>query len=39
VEPMKDFARLVEPEIPRLRRYARVLTRDLACTNDFVQSC
>src|SRR3954447_21555940 len=26
-DPMNDFARLLEAEIPRLRRYARALTR------------
>src|SRR5438270_323581 len=26
---MSDFARLLETEIPRLRRYARALTRDV----------
>ena len=33
---MKDFAQLLEVEIPRLRRYARVLTRDLARADDLV---
>src|ERR1700758_1353550 len=36
---MTDFARLVETEIPRLRRYARALTRDAARADDLVQSC
>ena len=36
---MNDFARLLEPEIPRLRRYARALTRDVARADDLVQSC
>jgi RNA polymerase sigma-70 factor, ECF subfamily len=36
---MKDFARLLEAEIPHLRRYAHVLTWDLACTDDLVQTC
>jgi RNA polymerase sigma-70 factor, ECF subfamily len=36
---MNDLARLLEPEIPRLRRYARALTRDLARADDLVQSC
>jgi RNA polymerase sigma-70 factor (ECF subfamily) len=36
---MNDFSRLIEAEIPRLRRYARVLTRDLTRADDLVQSC
>jgi RNA polymerase sigma-70 factor, ECF subfamily len=36
---MNDFGRLVEAEIPRLRRYARALTRDLTRPDDLVQSC
>jgi RNA polymerase sigma-70 factor (ECF subfamily) len=36
---MSDFARLLEAEIPRLRRYARALTRDVARADDLVQSC
>jgi len=36
---MNDFARLLQDEIPRLRRYARVLTRDAARADDLVQSC
>jgi RNA polymerase sigma-70 factor, ECF subfamily len=39
VMPMSDFAELVQDEIPRLRRYARALTRDLARADDLVQSC
>src|ERR671926_754374 len=34
-----DFGRLVEAEIPRLRRYARALTHDLVNADDLVQSC
>ena len=34
-----DFGRLVEAEIPRLRRYARALTRDVTRADDLVQSC
>jgi RNA polymerase sigma-70 factor, ECF subfamily len=34
-----DFGRLVEAEIPRLRRYARALTRDVIRADDLVQSC
>src|SRR5438874_3139450 len=37
--PMNDFGRLVEAEIPRLRRYARALTRDAVRADDLVQSC
>ena len=33
-----DFGRLVEAEIPRLRRYARALTRDVTGADDLVQS-
>jgi RNA polymerase sigma-70 factor, ECF subfamily len=36
---MNDFARLLEAEIPRLRRYARALTRDVVRADDLVQSC
>ncbi len=36
---MNDFARLLEVEIPRLRRYARALTRDGSRADDLVQSC
>ena len=36
---MNDFARLLEAEIPRLRRYARALTRDVSRADDLVQSC
>src|SRR5881227_816006 len=36
---MSDFARLLEGEIPRLRRYARALTRDVTRADDLVQSC
>ncbi len=36
---MSDFARLLQTEIPRLRRYARALTRDAARADDLVQSC
>jgi RNA polymerase sigma-70 factor, ECF subfamily len=39
VELMTEFARLVESEIPRLRRYARALTRDASRADDLVQSC
>src|SRR5437763_11772392 len=34
-----DFSRLVEAEIPRLRRYARALTRDVIRADDLVQGC
>lgn len=36
---MSNFARLIQNEIPRLRRYARALTRDAARADDLVQSC
>src|SRR5262245_20407768 len=36
---MNDFARLLEEQIPRLRRYARALARDVNRADDLVQSC
>jgi RNA polymerase sigma-70 factor (ECF subfamily) len=36
---MNDFGRLLEAEIPRLRRYARALTRDITRADDLVQTC
>jgi RNA polymerase sigma-70 factor (ECF subfamily) len=36
---MSDFSLLLQNEIPRLRRYARALTRDAARADDLVQSC
>jgi RNA polymerase sigma-70 factor (ECF subfamily) len=36
---MENFGRLLEKEIPRLRRYARALTRDATRADDLVQSC
>ena len=36
---MNDFGQMVEAEIPRLRRYARALTRDVVRADDLVQSC
>jgi RNA polymerase sigma-70 factor (ECF subfamily) len=36
---MNDFTQLLEAEIPRLRRYARALTRDIYRADDLVQSC
>jgi RNA polymerase sigma-70 factor (ECF subfamily) len=36
---MNDFVRMLEAQIPRLRRYARVLTRDVVRADDLVQSC
>jgi RNA polymerase sigma-70 factor, ECF subfamily len=36
---MSDFVLLLQNEIPRLRRYARALTRDAARADDLVQSC
>ena len=35
---MNEFGRLLEKEIPRLRRYARALTRNTARADDLVQS-
>jgi len=35
---MNEFGRLLESEIPRLRRYARALTRNTAKADDLVQS-
>src|ERR1700746_2243058 len=35
---MDDFGRLLEAEIPRLRRYARALTRNLTSADDLVQN-
>ncbi len=34
---MNDFVGLLEKEIPRLRRYARALTRDVSRADDLVQ--
>jgi RNA polymerase sigma-70 factor, ECF subfamily len=39
VAPMSEVAQLLETEIPRLRRYARALTRDPSRADDLVQSC
>jgi len=36
---MTDFSQLLEAEIPRLRRYARALTRDSVYADDLVQNC
>jgi RNA polymerase sigma-70 factor, ECF subfamily len=36
---MDEFGSLLESEIPRLRRYARALTRDANRADDLVQSC
>ena len=36
---MTDFSQLLEAEIPRLRRYARALTRDAVYADDLVQNC
>jgi RNA polymerase sigma-70 factor (ECF subfamily) len=36
---LTEFASLLEPQIPRLRRYARALTRDVTWADDLVQSC
>src|ERR1700675_4058720 len=37
--PMTGFGSLLQNEIPRLRRYARALTRDATRADDLVQSC
>jgi len=37
VDLMTDFAHLLESEIPRLRRYARALTRNAETADDIVQ--
>lgn len=36
---MADIHRSIEAEIPRLRRYARALARDVAGADDLVQDC
>jgi RNA polymerase sigma-70 factor (ECF subfamily) len=36
---MDDFPRMLEIQIPRLRRYARALTRDVSRADDLVQNC
>src|SRR6202040_4231021 len=36
---MNDFAPMLEAQIPRLRRYARALTRDFSRADDLVQNC
>ena len=36
---MADIYRRIEAEIPRLRRYARALTRDISAADDLVQDC
>jgi RNA polymerase sigma-70 factor, ECF subfamily len=36
---MSDFCRQLEEQIPKLRRYARALTRDATRADDLVQSC
>lgn len=36
---MTDFCDLLEQEIPRLRRYARALSRDPSRADDLVQDC
>jgi RNA polymerase sigma-70 factor (ECF subfamily) len=37
--PVADTHRDIEAEIPRLRRYARALTRDVVTADDLVQDC
>jgi len=36
---MGDFGKLLEAQIPRLRRYARALTRNAAIADDLMQDC
>jgi RNA polymerase sigma-70 factor, ECF subfamily len=36
---MADIYKKIEEEIPRLRRYARALTRDVTAADDLVQDC
>lgn len=36
---MADICKRIEEEIPRLRRYARALTRDVTAADDLVQDC
>ena len=36
---MAEICRKIEEEIPRLRRYARALTRDVNAADDLVQDC
>lgn len=36
---MSEICRRIEEEIPRLRRYARALTRDVTAADDLVQDC
>ena len=36
---MGDFDKLLEEQIPRLRRYARALTRNASVADDLIQEC
>jgi RNA polymerase sigma-70 factor, ECF subfamily len=36
---MSEIGDLLEPQIPRLRRYARTLTKDFSRAEDLLQSC
>jgi len=36
---MGDFGKLLEEQIPRLRRYARALTRNAPVADDLIQHC
>src|SRR5271167_4221757 len=38
-DPVTNLHRSIEAEIPRLRRYARALTRDVLAADDLVQDC
>jgi RNA polymerase sigma-70 factor (ECF subfamily) len=37
--PVTDFCRQIEAQIPKLRRYARALTRNETAADDLVQDC
>jgi len=37
--PLDEIARLIEPQIPALRRYAFALVRDDVAADDLVQDC
>jgi RNA polymerase sigma-70 factor (ECF subfamily) len=39
MNPMTDIATQIEAQIPRLRRYARALTRNEIAADDLVQDC
>jgi DNA-directed RNA polymerase specialized sigma24 family protein len=39
VYALQDFTRMLEEQIPRLRRYAHALCRDRTAADDLVQDC